>query len=129
MSFKKISTLVLAVLLATVIGCRSNPVREVINAPVMTTEQYTVKDVNNAIVRAGESIGWSMKQVRPGLIIGTIFVRNHMAKIEIKYTKKTFSIYYKDSAGLKYDGTNIHGSYNNWIKNLEHHINLQLSLL
>lgn len=127
MSFKKISALILAVLLVTIIGCRSNPVREVINAPVMTTGEYTAKDVKNAIIVAGESIGWSMKPVRPGLIIGVIFVRNHMAKIEIEYTKKTFSIFYKDSAGLKYNGTNIHKSYNNWIKNLEHHINIQLS--
>ncbi len=129
MSFKKISTLILAVLLVTIVGCRSNPVREVNNAPVMATGKYTAKDVKNAIIQAGQSIGWGMKPVKPGLIIGTIFVRNHMAKIKIKYSKKDFSIHYKDSAGLNYDGTNIHRSYNNWIKNLEQRINSQLSSL
>ncbi len=127
MSFKKMSTLILAVLLANIFGCRSSPVREVIDAPVMATGQYTAKEVKKAIIIAGENIGWDMNPVRPGLIIGIIFVRNHMAKIEIEYTKKTFSIFYKDSAGLKYNGTYIHKSYNNWIKNLKHHINLQLS--
>ncbi len=126
-SFKKISTLVLAVLLVTIIGCRANPVRQVNEAPVMASGQYSVKDVKKAIIKAGQSIGWGMKPVKPGLIIGTIFVRNHMAKIEIKYNKNNYSIHYKDSAGLKYDGTNIHRSYNNWIKNLEQRINSQLS--
>ncbi len=127
MSFKKISTVILAVLLVALIGCRTNPVREVNNAPVLATGQYTMKDVKNAIFRAGQSIGWGMKEVKPGLIIATIFVRNHMAKVEISYSKKSFSIHYKDSAGLNYDGTNIHRNYNNWIKNLEQRINSQLS--
>ncbi len=126
MSLKKISTLILTVLLVTIIGCRSNPVREVVDAPVMTIGEYTVKDVEKAIIRAGQSIGWSMKSVKPGLIIGVIFVRNNMAKVEISYDKKNFSITYKDSAGLKYNGTSISRYYNNWIKNLEQRINSQL---
>ncbi len=129
MSLKKISALILTILVVTMIGCRANPIRTVSEAPVMASGQYTEKDVKKAIIRAGQSIGWGMKPVKPGLIIATIFVRNHMAKVEIKYDKKKFSIDYKDSAGLNYDGTNIHRSYNNWIKNLEQRINSQLSSL
>jgi len=127
MSFKKISTLVLTVLLVTIIGCRSTPVRDVHDAQVDASGKYTSKDVKSGIIRAGKSLGWGMKPVKPGLIIGTLFVRNHMAKVEIKYSKKNFSILYKDSAGLKYDGTNIHKSYNGWVTNLERRIQSQLS--
>lgn len=127
MTFKKVSALILAVLLVTVIGCRSNPIRSVHEAPVTATGKYTTKDVKKVIERAGQSLGWGMKSVKPGLIIGTIFVRNHMAKVQIKYNKKNYSITYKDSAGLKYDGVNIHRSYNNWVLNLERRINSQLA--
>lgn len=127
MSFKKLSTLILTVLLVTIIGCRSTPVREVHDAPVTASGNYSLKDVKRAIISSGKSLGWGMKAVKPGLIIGTLYIRNHMAKVEIKYNKKTFSILYKDSAGLKYDGTNIHNRYNGWIKNLEQRINSQLS--
>jgi len=127
MSFKKISTLILAVLLIGIIGCRATPIRTVNDAPVTATGKYSLKDVKTAIQRAGQSLGWGMKSVKPGTIIGSIFVRNHMAKVEIKYNKKTFSILYKDSAGLKYDGVNIHKNYNSWVTNLERRIHSQLS--
>ena len=127
MSFKKISTLILAMLLIGIIGCRATPLRTVNDAPVTATGKYSLKDVKTAIERAGQSLGWGMKSVKPGVMIGSIFVRNHMAKVEIKYNKKTFSILYKDSAGLKYDGVNIHKNYNSWVTNLERRIHSQLS--
>lgn len=127
MSFKKVSTLFLAVLLVTIIGCRATPIRSVNQAPVTASGKYSLKDVKKGIVQAGQSLGWGMKSVKSGVIIGTIFVRNHMAKVEIKYNKKNFSILYKDSAGLKYDGVNIHKNYNSWVTNLERRINSQLS--
>ena len=126
MTFKKMATLVLTVLLITIVGCRSTPVRNINDAPVMAEGKYTVKDVKGAIISAGKNLGWGMKAVKPGLIIGTLYIRNHMAKVEVKYNKKNFSILYKDSAGLKYDGTNIHKSYNGWVKNLERRIQSQL---
>jgi len=129
MAFKKISVFVLALLLVTIVGCRSAYVRNVDHAPVQASGKYTTKDVKTAIITAGESIGWGMKAVKPGLIIATIFVRNHMAKVSIEYNKKNFSIQYKDSAGLNYNGQNIHGRYNSWIINLEQRINSQLSSL
>ena len=127
MSFKKISTIILALLLVTIIGCRSTPIHNVNHSPVTASGKYTLKDVKKGIVQAGQSLGWGMKSVKPGLIIGSIFIRNHMAKVEIKYNKKNFSILYKDSAGLKYDGVNIHKNYNSWVINLERRINSQLS--
>jgi len=129
MSFKKISTVILAVLLVTVVGCRSNPIRNVSSAPVMASGSYTLANVRDSIITAGQGLGWGMKEMKPGVILGTLFVRTHMAKIEVKYTKKNYSITYKDSAGLDYDGVNIHSNYNGWIQNLESRINSQLSSL
>ena len=64
-------------------------------------------DVRGAILRAGAALGWQMNAVRPGLIVATLRVREHMAKVEIPYDRHTYSIHYRDSENLDYDGANI----------------------
>jgi len=129
MLLKKFSTLVLIVLLVSTTSCRTNPVKEINNAAISVTKTATMKDVKSAITKAGLSLGWGMKPVKPGVIIGTIYVREHMAKVKITYNLKNFSILYKDSANLKYDGASIHKNYNSWVVNLERRINSHLTSL
>lgn len=119
------------VLLAlAVVGCRNNPVYTVSGAPVTTsTRNYGMGDVRGAILQAGASLGWQMNAVRPGLIIGTLRVREHMAKVEIPYDRHTYSILYRDSDNLNYDGANIHSNYNGWVQNLSREINTRISQL
>ena len=112
------------------VGCRSNPVYNVSGAPVTTsTRNYSMSDVRGAILQAGASLGWQMKIVRPGLITGTLYVREHMAKVEIPYDRNSYSILYRDSSNLDYDGANTHGNYNGWVQNLSNAINSRLSML
>jgi hypothetical protein len=128
----KLRTLILlAGLLALVLsGCRSNPVYNVTGMPVTTTTRgYKLGDVRGAILQAGAAQGWQMKAVRPGLIVGTLYVRDHMAQVEIPYDRNTYSILYRDSNNLKYDGVNIHSNYNGWVQRLNAAINARLSLL
>ena len=128
----KLRTLILlAGLLALVLaGCRSNPVYNVAGAPVTTTTRsYKLGDVRGAILQAGASLGWQMHGVRPGLIVGTLYVRDHMAQVEISYDRNSYSILYRDSSNLNYDGVNIHSNYNSWVQRLSAAINARLSLL
>jgi hypothetical protein len=126
----KILLPIIAVLVVVVTGCRSNPVYNLSDAPVTTsTRNYGVGDVRGAILQAGASLGWQMKAVRPGLIVGTLHVREHMAKIEIPYDRRSYSILYQDSSNLDYDGANIHSNYNGWVQNLSKEINARLSVL
>ncbi len=128
----KLRTLILLVgLLALVlVGCRSNPVYNVTGMPVTTTTRsYKLGDVRAAILQAGASQGWQMKIVSPGLIVGTLYVRDHMAQVEIPYDRNTYSILYRDSSNLGYDGVNIHSNYNGWVQRLSAAINARLSLL
>ncbi|MFO1424684.1 MAG: hypothetical protein U1F70_13745 [Candidatus Competibacteraceae bacterium] len=112
------------------VGCKSNPIYSVNDAPVSTsTSGYNLKDVRNAIQQAGVSLGWQMKDVQPGLIVGTLYVRDHMAQVEIPYNRTSYSIIYRDSQNLGYDGVNIHSNYNGWIQRLNGAINAQLSRL
>ena len=118
------------ILALALVGCRSNPIYNVSDAPVTTsTRSYSMSDVRGAILQAGASLGWQMKIVRPGLITGTLYVREHMAKVEIPYDRHSYSILYRDSSNLDYDGTNIHSNYNGWVQNLSAAINSRLSVL
>ncbi len=127
MKFKMWAGCMMIVALA---GCVTNPVYNVTDAPVMTTTRgYKVKDVRSAILQAGAAQGWQMKEMRPGLIVGTLNVRDHLAQVDIKYDRKTYSILYKNSYNLKYDGTSIHKNYNDWVQQLNAAINARMGLL
>lgn len=120
----------IGILALALMGCVSNPIYNITDAPVTTnTRGYATRDVRGAILQAGASLGWQMKDVRPGLIIGTLNVRDHMAQVKIPYDRRTYSIIYRDSYNLDYDGANIHKNYNGWIQRLSTAINSRLSLL
>ena len=127
---RKIGAGCLGILALALVGCVTNPVYNVTDAPVMTsTRGYTARDVRSAILQAGAAKGWQMKEIRPGLIVGTLNVRDHMAQVDIEYDRKTYSILYKNSYNLKYDGANIHKNYNEWVQQLSAAINTQMGLL
>jgi hypothetical protein len=124
------SSLVLAgIVLAMLGGCRSAGIYNVSAAPVAANKAVSMDDVQKAIIRAGAGLGWQMKPVEPGLIVGTLNLRSHMAMVNVKYDTKTYSITYKDSSNLDYTGDSIHKNYNGWVTNLDRGIQSQLSNL
>jgi hypothetical protein len=110
---------VLAVALAAG-ACRTVPVRNVTgplgSAP---TTRLTMDEVRQAIRRAAEKLGWQIESVAPGTLTGTLKLRKHVAVVTITHDTSTFTITYKDSTNLHYDGREIHRQYNNWVQNLE----------
>jgi hypothetical protein len=106
-------------------GC-AVPVYNVKDAPV--ARKLTADQVRLAIMRAGATLGWQIREVKPFLLEGTLYLRSHMAKVDIPYSAQSYSILYKESANLLYDGTNIHKNYNGWIKNLDNMIKAQLGV-
>lgn len=91
-------------------------------------QQHTAEDVQKAILTAAEQRGWSARVIKPGLILANISVRTHSATIEIPYSSTSYSIDYKDSQNLDYDGTDIHRNYNNWVVRLSRSIQQQLGV-
>jgi hypothetical protein len=120
-----------AILLLTLglMGCRSAPVYNVEDAAVNVGPAASLKAVKKAIMAAGAGLGWQMRQTEPGVITGTLFLRKHMAKVKIPYSKTNYSILYEDSSELGYDGTNIHNNYNGWVQNLDRAIKARLMIL
>ena len=125
LKFLALSSLV--VLLAT--GCRTAPVLNIDSAPIVVNEKHTFTDIKKAILRAGGTLGWNMKVKKDGHIIGTLQLREHVAVVDVTYSKKSYSIKYKSSVNLNYDGTIIHSNYNGWIQNLNRGIQVQINTL
>lgn len=124
----KVGALVVAgVLLLS--GCRTAAVYNVQNDPIEVN--VSQDKVYQAIKMAGNSKGWIITKVKPGLAMGKLNARKHEAVVEIPYTAKSFSINYKNSLNLNYNAeTNqIHNNYNGWVQNLRNAINFQLSTL
>jgi len=112
-------------------GCRAPmPVYNVTDAPVAASKPSpSLDEVGKAIQRAGVALGWQMKETKPGHMLATLALRKHEAVVDVNYGVKSYSIRYKDSTELGYDGQNIHPNYNGWIQNLDKGIRAQLSIL
>jgi hypothetical protein len=119
----------LAACLVLVAGCRSAPVNEVVAAPVVSTKTLSMTNMESAIIGAGTGLGWRMAPQAPGRIEGVLALRDHRAVITVTYDTKSYSIAYKDSSNLSYDGTSIHKNYNGWVENLDRAIRSNLAAL
>ena len=122
-------TRVLAVLVLVLFGaCATNqPVFNVTQAPVSANKSNpSLDEIRQAIVRAGAGLGWQMSADRPGHITGRLPLRTHVAVVDVDYTQTLYSIKYRESTNLDYDGSNIHRNYNGWIQNLDRAIKVQL---
>ncbi|MCU7806763.1 MAG: hypothetical protein KZQ73_02690 [Candidatus Thiodiazotropha sp. (ex Semelilucina semeliformis)] len=126
-NFKKLAFIAVIVLTIGLIGCRTAPVYNVTDAPVNASSKVSATDVKKAIMSAGAGLGWQMKEVKPGHIVGSLFLRKHSAVVDIPFTASGYSIQYKDSTELGYDGSNIHGNYNGWIQNLDRSIQARIA--
>jgi type IV pilus biogenesis protein CpaD/CtpE len=119
----------LAIATAALAGCGSVPIMNVTEAPIATAsgKPLSNEQVRSAIVRAGAALGWQMKEEGPGMLTGTLQLRNHTAVVAIPYSPKSYSVQYRTSVNLDEKGGNIHKNYNGWIQNLTRGINAQLS--
>lgn len=129
-----IRVLYILALLSITVGCRTSPLYNVKDSTVPPTtsgKALSLDQVRDAIVQAGVGLGWDMRVVKPGQIVGTLHVRSHSAVVDIPYTTTSYSIAYGSSQNLKYDAAagTIHTNYNGWIQNLDNAIRGRLSAI
>ena len=96
------------------------PLYEITETPIETgtEESISLSQIETAIITAGEGIGWKMKASKPGEITGTYKESKFTAAVKIPFSSQTYSIFYKSSKNLKYDGAKIHRKYNELVQNL-----------
>ncbi len=113
-----ISSLVIA-------GCKTSTVY---NVQHKVSHQKSSETVYRAIRSAGQSLGWHISKIRPGVAQGKLILRSHVAIVRITYTRSSYNIRYSSSKNLKYDSqkNTIHSNYNGWIQNLEKAIDVRL---
>lgn len=108
-------------------ACRAAPVYNVSSSTMAAPPNATLEQVASAIKRAGVGLGWQMIEKGPSEMEGRLNLRSHLAVVSITFDTKQFSIFYKDSNNLDYNGTQIHKNYNGWVQNLEQAILAQTS--
>lgn len=124
----KLKIVLTAVIVTLLMGCKTTvPVRNFDNQVIA---QYgntpsSAKSVEKAIVRAAVSLGWKTSITSDEEIVATLDIRKHQLVVLITHDDKNFSIRYKDSVNLKYNGQKIHRQYINWVTNLIRSINAQ----
>lgn len=124
---KMLKIIISALALVLVAGCStSQPVMNMTNSQVPPS--LSESDISHAIINAGVSKKWVMREERPGLITGHIQVRQHQANISIPYNTANYSINYVSSVNLDDKGKGkIHRNYNRWINGLNQAIQLELN--
>lgn len=117
MRFRHIIVLLSLLLVA---GAASAGKAELVNpglvaVPAGLSEQQVVKDVKRALLGRG----WVVALEQPGHIESTLNLRDHVARIDIKYDTHQIAIAYLDSDNLDYHEKNgktwIHSNYLSWI--------------
>lgn len=119
-------------LLLLVSACaRTQPILNIEEEPVITGsgEMPSLLKVRGAIFTACRDKGWLINPREDGHIIATAHVRRHAAIVDISYTPAAYSITYRDSKVLLYDGQMIHRNYNKWVQLLSERIKLELNKL
>lgn len=120
--------IVVLICLAIASCARTMPIHNVFSAPVVAPSgPLSAAQVRGAIIEALHDKGWVVRQDNPGKIEAEVVVRTHRADVEINYSATQYSITYKDSDNLLYDGSKIHRNYNKWVMLLETEINQRLS--
>ena len=126
--------LVVLLSLLFVAGVASARNAELVNPPPVAvpaniSQEQVLKDIKRAL--AGR--GWVVALEQPGHIESTLNLRDHVARIDIKYDAREVRIAYIDSRNLDYKmrkgKASIHRNYLSWIDNIARDMatNMQLS--
>ena len=97
--------------------------------PKAWSGKQTPGNVEKAIVRAAMSKGWVIDKEDEGKLVATLNIRKHRLVMVIEFDDHSYSLTYRDSSNLLYDGKRIHRQYANWVKNLTYSIDANLATL
>ncbi|WP_455929240.1 hypothetical protein [Pseudomonas fluorescens] len=115
------ATLITLALLTTA-GCTNKPVLNT-QHDLPATAQLSEEKIKQVIVAALQKREWTVQRLSPQLVQAEITVRNQFhAEIDIRYTRTSYAITYRDSRDLGYKDGKIHRNYNRWVSMLDRDI-------
>ena len=116
-SLLRVTLITLALL--TTAGCTSKPVLNT-QHDLPANAQVSEEKMKTVIVNALQKREWTVQRLSPQLVQAEITVRNqYYAAIDIRYTRNSYAITYRDSRELGYKDGKIHRNYNRWVNNLD----------
>ena len=105
--------------LLTAAGCTSKPVLNT-QHDLPANAQVSEEKMKTVIVNALQKREWTVQRLSPQLVQAEITVRGQFyAAIDIRYTRNSYAITYRDSRDLGYKDGKIHRNYNRWVNNLD----------
>lgn len=132
----RMMTGMLLVAILAVAGCRTAPIynaQDVAFAPAASsTRSLSMREVQNAIIRAGSTRGWTFEEQAAGHLVGKVTVRGkHYAEVDVLFDQQAFTINYRNSRNLNYSADNgvIHPNYNSWVNLLQQSIQTEVTTL
>ena len=78
----------------------------------------SLADIGQAVVKAGESLGWVVTIQGSGRARALLYLRDHQAQVDVFYSKTHVEIRYVSSLNLMHMEDMINRRYNKWVKNL-----------
>ncbi len=115
------ATLITLALLTTA-GCTSKPILNT-QHELPANNQVSDEKMKTIIVSALQKRNWTVQRLSPQRVQAEITVRNqYYAAIDIRYTRNSYAITYRDSRELGYKDGKIHRNYNRWVSMLDRDI-------
>ena len=115
------ATLITLALLTTA-GCTNKPVLNT-QHDLPVTAQLSEEKIKQVIVAALQKREWTVQRLSPQRVQAEITVRSQFhAEIDIRYTRTSYAITYRDSRDLGYKDGKIHRNYNRWVSMLDRDI-------
>lgn len=112
------ATLITLALLTTA-GCTNKPVLNP-QHEIPVDVQVGEEKMKQVIINALKKREWNVQRLSPQLVQAEITIRNqYYAAIDIRYTRNSYAITYRDSRDLGYKDGKIHRNYNRWVNNLD----------
>ena len=116
-SLLRVTLITLALLVSA--GCTSKPILNTQHA-LPANAQVSEEKMKTVIVNALQKREWTVQRLSPQLVQAEITVRNqYYAAIDIRYTRNSYAITYRESRELGYKDGKIHRNYNRWVNNLD----------
>jgi hypothetical protein len=118
----------MVVLAVGIAACsRAEPVYSVTNHPIpQVAQKLTLPEIEKNIMLAGAQRNWRFEPVKPGQLKGRYFDGKREAVVDVTYSQTAYSIGLNSTMNLRQTDSTVHGTYNRWIKTLEHDIEQRL---
>lgn len=113
-----VSVILFLVAFSGTVYAKAPLIQNIDHSPITSSQSLTMEDVEKAIIEGARVRGWQAQVLKPGHIEAVLYVRSHVAKVDIRFDTKNYSISYKDSVNLDYKNGRIHRNYNKWVMNL-----------